>query len=88
MSNKHKLEFTDDQFETLHILINGGIEKLDAMPRVDLMEPSRKRWLKIMKNIKRVLWAEAPPKGLHLEGFQLGCPARNTQSERRRKQAS
>jgi hypothetical protein len=88
MAGKHKLEFTDDEFETLHILINGGIQKLEAMPRVDLMEPSRKSWLKIMKNIKRILWAESPQQGLQLGGLQFGCPAHSTQSTGRRKQAS
>ncbi|MDQ3257809.1 MAG: hypothetical protein M3R15_28630 [Acidobacteriota bacterium] len=85
MGDKHKLEFTDDEFETLYILVNDGIKKLDAMSRVDLMEPSRKRWLKIMESIKRKLLAEAPPKGFQLEGFQLG---RRAQSGRRSKQAN
>ncbi len=88
MGDKHKLEFTDEEFETLHILVNDGIKKLDAMSRVDLMEPSRKRWLKIMESIKRKLLVEAPPKGFQLEGFQLSRAARRTQSGRRSKQAN
>lgn len=88
MGDKHKLEFTDDEFEILHILVNDGIKKLDAMSRVDLMEPSRKRWLKIMESIKKILLAEAPPKGFQLEGFQLSRAARRTQSGRRSKQAN
>lgn len=88
MSNKHKLEFTDDEFETLHIVVNDGIKKLDAMPHVDLMEASRKQWLKIFKDLKEKLWAESPPKGLQLDGFQLGHVAVRAQSGQRRKKAS
>jgi hypothetical protein len=88
MDYKHELAFTDDELETLHILVNDGIKKLDSMPRVDLMEPSRKQWLEIMEAIKRKLSAEASPKGLQLGGFQLGRPARVAKIEGQRKRSA
>jgi hypothetical protein len=87
MHDKHEIAFTDEEFETLHILVHDGIKKLDSMPRVDLMEPSRKQWLKIMETIKRKLSAEASPGGLQLGGFQLGRPARVAKSVYHRKQS-
>jgi len=88
MADKYKLEFTDEEFETLHILLNGGIKNLEAAPHVDLLESSRKAWLKVMKSIKKKLWAEAPQKGVQLGGLQFGRPARKARSEQRRKQVS
>jgi hypothetical protein len=66
MGNKHKLELTDDEFETIHILVNDGLKKLDVMARVDLTEPYRKRWLKILEDLKGKLRANGIPKGLQL----------------------
>lgn len=86
MDNKHKLECTEEEFEILHILVNSQIKQLEEVPRVDLLEPSRRAWVKIMKSIKKKLWAAAPQKGVQLGGLQFGRPARKARSEQRPKQ--